>query len=66
MTQFRDLAIGDTFDWIADTDTRMFKSYFKRCVKLSARTYTAVEGETEPRPMPVGSINAEVFHVEAR
>ena len=60
MTKFRDLAIGQTFDWV--NEGSRFNSFFKRCVKLSKRTYTTVEGESEPRPMRVGSINANVFH----
>jgi hypothetical protein len=65
MAKFRDLAVGDTFDWISEGDTRMFNSFFKRCVKLSARTYTETEGE-ELHRYRVGSIGAAVFHVERK
>ena len=61
MTKFRDLNIGDQFDFIGPD--RMLNSFYARCVKLSARTYTEADGENEPRPMRVGSINVEVFHV---
>jgi hypothetical protein len=64
MTKFRDLAVGDTFDWVGPI--YRFNTFFARCVKLSARTYTEVEGEGSPEPMRVGSINAEVFHVSAK
>ena len=59
---FRELSVGDTFDFIND-DNRMMNSFYARCVKLSARTYTVVEGEGEPRHMRVGSINTTVYHV---
>jgi hypothetical protein len=62
MTKFRDLQIGDTFDFVGPV--AMYNSYFARCVKLSARTYTPAEGEHTPEPMRVGSINCEVYHVE--
>ena len=61
--KFRDLSIGDKFDFIGPKPG--YNSYFRRCVKLSTRTYTEVEGEGEPRPMRVGSINVKVFHVVA-
>lgn len=61
--QFRDLAKGDTFDFIDDVNP-LRNSYYRRCVKLSARTYTPVEGEDAPRPLRVGTINCQVFHVE--
>ena len=62
MPKFRDIAVGDTFDFISP-DSSM-NSFYARCVKLSARTYTSIEGEAEPLPIMVGSINAKVYHVE--
>lgn len=64
MTKFRDLNIGDTFDFVSPRVG--FNSYFSRCRKTSTRCYVAIEGEDEPRTMRVGSINAEVFHVETK
>ena len=61
MTKFRDLGIGDTFDWIGPV-TR-FNSYFARCEKLSPRTYRNI-GPGKQFVMRVGSLNAEVFHTE--
>jgi hypothetical protein len=61
MTKFRELNVGDTFDFISPD--RMLNSYFRRCVKTGTRTYTPVEGEDAPAPIRVGSINANVYHV---
>lgn len=63
--KFSDLSIGETFDFI-DDEHPTWNSFYKRCVKLTTRTYTTVEGEGEPRPMRVGSINAKVYHVKLR
>ena len=60
--KFRDLGIGDTFDFVSPT--RHWNNYFARCVKLSARTYMAVDGDTQSSTMHVGSINVEIFNVE--
>lgn len=60
MTQFRDLAIGQGFDFIGPD--RAYNSFFLRCTKISPRRYLDERG-TEHR---VGTINAEVFHVEER
>lgn len=62
MTMFKDLEIGATFDFIGP-DPRL-TSFYRRCVKLSSRTYTPVDGEDTPRPMRVGSVKCEVYHVE--
>jgi hypothetical protein len=67
-TLFRDLKVGDTFDFI-DDENRMYNSFYDRCVKLSAMTYKSIEPETRPErytgTYQVGSIKAQVFHVEA-
>ena len=55
--KFRDLSIGDTFDFISPN--QMLNSFYLRCTKTSTRTYTDEE-ETRHR---VGSINAEVYNV---
>jgi len=63
-TKFRELPVGQVFDFISGT---MYDSFWARCVKISARKY-AVVGEVD-RPdckrieYRVGSINAEVYHV---
>ena len=59
--RFRDLKVGDTFDFVSPD--RMVNSFYARCVKLSARTYTQVEGENKPTPMRVGTINVNVYHI---
>lgn len=61
--RFRDLLIGDTFDWIDDAN-RMHNSFFARCVKTSPRKYEACADRS--LHYTVGSINAKVFHVAAR
>ena len=67
--RFRDLAIGDTFDWI-NPMARERASYHHRCIKISARQYRGMydTGHAEPcyrvgEPMTVGTINASVFSV---
>ena len=55
--KFRDLAIGDTFDFVDDA---RINSFYERCKKTGPRTYQAIVSESNYR---VGSINANVFHV---
>ncbi len=65
MTKFRDLQIGDTFDFIHPETCRT--TYFDRCAKISARKYHSIErGRTGhlPNEMEVGSINVEVYNVK--
>lgn len=57
MTKFRDLAIGDNFDWISP-DIGM-TSFYRKCWKISARKYV---DETDIQHQ-VGSLNAKVYHV---
>lgn len=54
---FKDLAVGQTFDWVDDTRTG-YNSFYAACRKTSARKYT--DGRFDYR---VGSVRAEVFHV---
>ena len=61
MTMFRDLAIGDTFDWIGPNSR--YNSFFERCVKTGTRTYELVNGKDGPRTFRVGSKDANVFHI---
>lgn len=65
--RFRDLAIGDTFDWINDARPS-WTSFHHRCVKVSARRYRAVHDmngdlAADAPSMTVGTINASVFHI---
>lgn len=65
MTRFRDLAIGQTFDFVDDANPHL-NSFFSRCTKMSARRYTwEVWGPQGSAVLEtrVGSINVEVFHV---
>lgn len=63
--KFRELKNGDRFDFIND-DKPGFNSYFKRCVKISARKYQAIEEHNTPGyGHHIGSINADVYHAEA-
>lgn len=55
--KFRDLSIGDSFDFIGPD--RRYNSFYLRCRKISTRKYRDERG-TEHQ---VGSINASVFHV---
>jgi hypothetical protein len=64
MTKFRDLKIGETFDWMGPN--QMHNSFFKCCRKISDRKYVAVlpTGDmSNEGPMSVGTINAKVYHV---
>lgn len=61
--QFRDLHVGDTFDWIDDAHPTR-NSFYDRCVKTSSRGYRTLDGgATATRNLTVGSIAAKVFHV---
>jgi len=55
---FRDLTIGQTFDFISDN--LQFNSFFERCTKTGARSYVSESGLR----CKVGTITVEVFHVE--
>lgn len=60
MQQFRDLAVGQTFDFI-DPQHPDWNSFFRRCIKTGPRRYSTTD---EPKmDMRVGSINVQVFHV---
>jgi len=59
--KFRDLKVGDTFDWLNDAKP-MYNSFYLRCTKMSARGYEDERGTQHK----VGSVNAEVFHVEPK
>jgi len=54
--KFRDLKIGDTFDFISPN--KLANSFFERCKKISPRRYRA-----NKKKYQVGSVHAEVYHV---
>lgn len=58
--RFRDLRVGDTFDFIND-ENRILNSFYERVRKTSARKYETLDGTTSYR---VGSVYAVVYHVE--
>jgi len=61
--KFRDLHIGDTFDFVSNN--RMFNSFFDRCIKVSARKYKSIDNPRNAEfTYTVGTINCSVFHVE--
>lgn len=60
MTTFKDLNVGDTFDWIDDNQPQ-FNSFYERCEKITYNTYRSlITGEC----MQVGTVNALIYHVE--
>ena len=64
MTKFRDLKIGETFDWIGPIQSH--NSFFKCCRKISNRKYVAVlhTGDVDNKgPISIGTINATVYNV---
>jgi hypothetical protein len=56
--KFRDLQIGQTFDWINDAKP-FLNSFYHRCEKTSARGYK----DSNEVYYTVGSGKAEVYHV---
>ena len=58
MKKFRDLSIGDRFDWISDSNIGG-NSFFRSCQKVSSRCYQDDAGYK----YEVGSINAIIGHV---
>jgi hypothetical protein len=68
--KFKDLAIGDTFDFVSPN--RMMNSFYDRCTKISARKYqweNPVQCSLSPSKYletRVGSANVEVYNVERK
>jgi hypothetical protein len=58
MKQFRDLAVGQLFDWIDRDSTPAYNSFFDLCKKISARKYVSVDSG---RICTVGTIKAKVY-----
>lgn len=62
--RFKDLAIGQRFDFIAPKSEQSafsYNSFFDRCVKTGGRKYRSID-----RKMPamnIGTINCRVYHV---
>lgn len=61
--RFRDLTIGQTFDFIND-DKPSTNSFFDRCTKTSARMYSWKAASGMTYSTRVGTINVDVYHVE--
>lgn len=57
-TMFRDLAVGDSFDFVGPN--WKYNSFYRRCVKVSARKYRDDDG----REHEVGTIDCNVYHVD--
>lgn len=57
--KFRDLKIGDTFDFINPNNYMGGNSFYKTCERISARCYRDSSGVI----YKVGSINTPVYHV---
>lgn len=57
MTRFKELAVGDSFDWISPNAG--MNSFYRKCRKISARRYR----DDSYKVHTVGSANAEVYHV---
>lgn len=55
--EFREISIGDTFDFISGTH---YDSFFRRCEKISPRKYKDAQGNV----YRVGSIHCKVYHVK--
>lgn len=56
--EFRDLKIGQSFDFLNDAMPR-YNSFFKRCTKTGFSTYEDEDGDRHR----VGTIKANVYHV---
>lgn len=56
--RFRQLAIGQTFDFISPDN--MLNSFSDNCKKISNRKYASLETGLEYQ---IGSVNCEVYHV---
>src|SRR4051812_5462078 len=71
MTTFRQLGLGDTFDFIDDSHLR--NSFFLRCMKTGPRSYqsiSVVDSAGGPWTLNgtkyrVGSVGVKVHHVRA-
>lgn len=69
-TRFKELSVGDTFDFVDDTNPAN-NSFFSRCIKSGSRSYRTiatpvVEGmaRTSHTEYKINTIMCKVFHVE--
>lgn len=62
MVKFKELVVGDTFDWVDDTKPAD-SSFYNRCTKVSTRGYEWQGRGLSWHRNTVGSVNVEVFHV---
>lgn len=62
-TSFRNLKVGQTFDFIDDSKPH-FNSFFNACVKVGPRHYAYRAANTR-MVNRIGSINAAVHHVDS-
>ena len=63
MATFRDLQVGDTFDF--DSGRLGYVSFFDRCIKTSTRKYQTLERPQDfPEGMEVGTINVNIFNIK--
>lgn len=60
MTQFRNLAIGDSFDFVSPD--RTLNSFFLRCVKIGKRAYQDEKHTTHI----VGTVACRVYNVVSK
>jgi hypothetical protein len=60
--KFRDLAIGQSFDFIGPD--RMLNSFYSTCRKISARIYEWQLDDGRWKQGCVGSLDANVYHVD--
>ena len=58
--KFKELNIGDTFDFIDDANPG-WNSFFDRCKKISPRKYISTD---KPRTYIIGSVSAAIFHAK--
>ncbi len=60
--KFKDLEIGEEFDFIAPNNTG-YNSFFDRCRKISERRYISIYSGGQ---YCIGTANCEVFNVTKR
>ena len=61
MTAFRDLDMGESFDFIGPNPA--LNSFFDRCRKVGLRTYKPVQGSLIGKTLTVGRVSCKVYHV---
>jgi len=61
---FKDLAIGQTFDFVGPDSSDHVYYFFARCTKVSTSHYTWQHHDGTTLQSEVGSVYALVYHVE--